>query len=64
MRKKKKKSVKVTNKGKTEDTDKSHTLHYMDDQSLNVLTESRVRSELGKNKAGVSLDIRVYVRKG
>lgn len=59
----KKKSVKVRNKGKTEDTDESHTLHYMANQSLNVLIESRLRAELGKNKAGVSLYIRVYVRK-
>ena len=39
----KKKSVKVRNKGKTEDTDKSHTRHYMDNQSLNVFIESRLR---------------------
>lgn len=60
----KRKWVKVRNKGKGEDIYKPCTLHYMDHQSLNILNEGRLRTELGKNKAGVYLYIGVCVRKG
>ena len=52
------------NKGKGEDIYKPCTLHYTDNQSLNILIEGRLRTELGKNKAGVYLYIGVCVRKG
>lgn len=47
----KKKSVKVRNKGEDRGHWRNPTLHYMANQSLNVLIESRPRAELGKNKA-------------